>query len=530
MKKALAMLLAALMLVGASGCSKKPTSSSQNPNSSGSQATTVDQKWYDEEGNIHVYASSTQTITSLDWMDCNDGQAFQIIYFMTHTPLIGTDHEGHYGSEYGVGAAESYEFTEDGKEWTFHIRKGMTFNNGEVCDANDVVATLQRCLDYKGQKANLGGVWPYLEKVEKVDDYTVKAYFSETYATPLKNFAQMFILSDTDYAELGDNYFYQGHLFGTGPWQYEDYMDGQFITLSRRNDYWGECDSNVDKFTLYFITEENAVVNGLTSSTLDFVPRLSMDLMSLVEADPDLHQDSGNTYWAYALIGLQCGEQSAFHDPNLRKAFAYCIDRQTIADTIMGGGVALQAWLPEGTLGSDPSLVPIYDVELAKQYVAQSDYDGREIVLFANSPVTNSENIATAICDYARVVGINMKVQVTEQAYTTEVRKTGEYDAYLVTNSSTGDEGPYTITRLQDPGANHNFRNERLDELMPILDNTVDPGERDVIMKEMNKIIYDNCVLVSLFTMDYHYVARNGLEGFRIVPSGYCYTSNIHVS
>lgn len=192
--------------------------------------------------------------------------------------------------------------------------------------------------------------------------------------------------------------------------------------------------------------------------------------------------------------------------------------------------MALQAWLPEGTLGSDPSLVPIYDVELAKQYVAQSDYDGREIVLFANSPVTNSENIATAICDYARVVGINMKVQVTEQAYTTEVRKTGEYDAYLVTNSSTGDEGPYTITRLQDPGANHNFRNERLDELMPILDNTVDPGERDVIMKEMNKIIYDNCVLVSLFTMDYHYVARNGLEGFRIVPSGYCYTSNIHVS
>ncbi len=528
MKKTLAMLLAALMLLSTAACGSNSDPGSAS--SGGGGGTAVDAKWYDEDGNIHVYASSTQTITSLDWMDCNDGQAFQIIYYMTHTPLIGTDHMGNYGSEYGVGAAESYEFSEDGKEWTFHIRKGMTFNNGEVCDANDVAATLQRCLDYKGQKANLGGVWTYLEWVELIDDYTVKAYFSETYATPLQNFSHMFILSDTDYAELGDDYFYKGYLYGTGPWQYEDYMDGQFITLSRRDDYWGECNSNVDKFTLYFITEDNAIVNGLTSGTLDLAPRLSMDLMSLVEADPDLYHDSGDTHWSYALVGLQCGEQSAFHDLNLRKAFAYCIDRQTIADTIMGGGVALQSWLPEGTVGYDPALVPVYDVELAKEYVEKSDYDGREIVLLANSPVTNAENIATALCDYARNVGINMSVRVTEQAYTTEVRKTGEYDAYLVTNSSTGDEGAYTISRMEDPGANHNFRDARMDELLPILETTVDPVKRDTILKEINKIIYDNCVLVSLFTMDYQYAARKGLEGFYIAPSGYCFTSDIRVS
>ena len=528
MRRLLSLALALVMVIGMTGCGD--TGSGEGTD--GSVEQTGMSKWLDEDGKVHVYASVTQTLTSLDWMDCNNGNAFNCVFFMIATPLIGSDHNGNYdenAENYSPGVAERYEYTEDGKEWTFYLRKGITFNNGEVCNADDVVATLERVIKYKGQKQNLGGLWTYLDRVEKIDDYTVKAYFTETYGTPHKSMCEMFILSDTDYAELGEDYFYEGYLYGTGAWQFEDYMDGQYVTLSRRDDYWGENDSNVDRFTLYFVTEENAVVNGLTSGTIDFTPRLSSDLLDLVHADGDLEEASAETYGSYAMIGLQCGDYSPFHDINLRKAFSYCIDRQMIADTIMGGGVALQQWIPQGSLGYDETLVPIYDVELAKEYMAKSDYSGEEIVLYANSPVNNAENIATAICDYARAVGINMSLQITEQAYTTEVRNTGEYDAYLVTNSSTGDVGPYTITRLSHPGANHNFYNDRLDELLEELELTIDLDKRDEIEREINQIIYDNCVLVSLFTMDYHYVARKGLSGWYIPYSGYFYCENIRV-
>lgn len=535
-RRGLSFLLALSMALTVTACSsqggKSGGSSTADPITGGVGASQLDQKWYDDDGKIHVYASCTQTITSLDWMDCNNGNAFQCIFHMIGTPLIGTDHAGNYGPEYGEGITEAYEVNDDATEWTFHIRQGVTFNNGEACDADDVVCTLNRILEYKGQKENLGGVWMYLDKVEKVDQSTVKAYFTETYGTPLTQFGEMFIISDTDYAKLGEDYFYGGHLYGTGAWEFEDYMDGQFISLSRRDNYWGENDSNVDRFTLYFITEENAIINGLTSGTIDFTPRLSGDLTSLVDADPDLHQESANTYGSYALVGLQCGGQSPFHDSNLRKAFAYCIDRQMIADTIMGGGAALQQWIPEGSRGHIYNdCEPIYDPELAKQLVEQSDYNGEEIVLFANSPVNNAENIAVALCDYAKAVGINMSVQITEQAYTTEVRKTGKYDAYLVTNTSYGDEGSYTYSRLVHPGgANHNFNDPHLQELLERIPSTFQIEEREKLMAEINQIVYDNCVLVSLFTMDYHYGCRNGLTGWEIPFTGYFYCDQIRVS
>lgn len=531
-RRGLSFLLALSMALIVTACSRQGGSSTAGPITGGVGASQLDQKWYDDDGKIHVYASCTQTITSLDWMDCNNGNAFQCIFHMIGTPLIGTDHAGNYGPEYGEGITEAYEVNDDATEWTFHIRQGITFNNGEACDADDVVCTLNRILEYKGQKENLGGVWMYLDKVEKVDQSTVKAYFTETYGTPLTQFGEMFIISDTDYAKLGEDYFYGGHLYGTGAWEFEDYMDGQFISLNRRDNYWGENNSNVDRFTLYFITEENAIINGLTSGTIDFTPRLSGDLTSLVDADPDLHQESANTYGSYALVGLQCGGQSPFHDSNLRKAFAYCIDRQMIADTIMGGGAALQQWIPEGSRGHIYNgCEPIYDPELAKQLVEQSDYNGEEIVLFANSPVNNAENIAVALCDYAKAVGINMSVQITEQAYTTEVRKTGKYDAYLVTNTSYGDEGSYTYSRLVHPGgANHNFNDPHLQELLERIPSTFQIEEREKLMAEINQIVYDNCVLVSLFTMDYHYGCRNGLTGWEIPFTGYFYCDQIRVS
>lgn len=486
----------------------------------------------DSKGRVEVVAANTQSLTSLDFMDGADGGMVQCMWDMIYDTLV--DDADRLG-DYQPRLATSWSHSDDYKTWIFQLREGVTFHNGDTFDAGDVAATMQRIIDNKGKLKRITGVWTYLESYDVLSKYEIRLNFSQSYGTPMKDFAFMPILSEQGYAKLGNKYFTDGHLTGTGKWIFEDFLDGQFIRVRRNDNYWDKSwSTNVDVFTLRFITEASSITSGLLSGEIDAMARIDSDQARLLSADPSLILGKTESS-SFIFVGFQCGEDtpSPFKDEKIRKAFSYCIDRQAIADNILGGGEAMAWWFPKPLAGYR-DVEPIYDVECAKKLLAESSYKGEEILIYVNTVATAGESIMLAVCDMANAIGFNCRIQMGDQAFLTQVRTSPNYTAYAVTGSGYVDYGNDTYMKWVNTEKNRGYYNQYSDPVFAAkleeMQATLDPADRDRIQAEVAQMMFDACVpAVPILRYDFNTCIRSGLKGVEFPPSGYYYFNEIYI-
>lgn len=539
MKKSLKMIslfLAVALLLCVPGCGgKEDDSGSPAPGGSTAQQPSADGAvdWHrDEQGRIEVVAANTQSLTSLDFMDGADGGMVQCMWDMIYDTLVDdATHEG----DYQPRLATSWEHNDDSTEWTFHLREGVKFHNGNPFDAKDVACTMQRLMDKKGVLKRITGLWTYLDSYEVVDDYTIKLHFSQTYGTPMKDFSFMPMLDAEAYEELGDAYFHEGYLYGTGAWKFEEFVDGQYIRVVRNDSYWDpDWSSNVDVFTLRFITESSSMTSGLLSGEIDAVARIDSDQASLLKADSSLDVDL-NDSTSFIFVGFQCGEDtpSPFKEENVRKAFSYAIDRQSIADNILGGGEAMQWWFPKGISGYR-EVETVYDPELAKQLLADSSYQGEELLFYVNTVATAGESIMLAVCDMVNAVGFNCKIQMGDQAFLTQVRTSPDYIGYCVTGTAFVDYGNDTYMKWVNTEENKGYYNQYADPdfaaMLEEMQATSDLEARDKIQADIAQHMYDHCApAVPILRYAFNTCVRKGLQNVEFPPCGYYYYHDVYI-
>ncbi len=541
--KILSFALALVFVLSVVGCKATPAATSE-PAASGTEAKPADDvaaapaqaenvEWHrDANGGIEVVAANTQSLTSLDFMDGADGGMVQCMWDMIYGKLVDdADHNG----DYQPGLATSWEYNEDYTDWTFKLREGVTFHSGNPFTSTDVAATMQRIIDNKGKLKRITGLWSFLDSYEVVDDYTIKLHFSKTYGTPFKDLSTMPILDGKAYAELGDKYFTDGHLYGTGRWVFKEFVDGQYIRVTRNDNFWDPSwTTNVDTFTLRFITEASSITSGLLSGEIDAVARVDRDQAGLLEADKALTVGTTKST-SFIFLGFQCGEntKSPFKEANVRKAFSYAIDRQALCDSILGGGTAMMWWFPEGISGYRDEEI-IYDVEKAKALLADSSYNGEEILIYVNTVATGGESIMLAVCDMARQVGFNCKIQMGDQAFMSALRTNDEYIAYCVTGTAFVDYGNDTyqkwVNKDDNKGYWNCYDNPEFAALLEEMQTTADLEKRDEVQAKIAQIMYDEQAPgVPLLRYDFFTCVRNGLQNVEFPPSGYYYYDEIYI-
>lgn len=501
----------------------KPTDAELQNAVSGAQHLSA----FTRNGKVVVNAACTQNITSLDTMQGQSGGQTMCMWDMIYERLLTCDENGD-----PIGQlATKWETNDDYTEWTFWLREGVYFHNGELFDAYDVEATMNRAIAGQGTYSQVTGLWSVMDHVEVIDNYTVKIFFSSTYATPYDSWClTMPILEDKALSELGDSYFFDGYCYGTGKWKFKEFVDGAYISVTRNDNYWGGNTSNVDEFSLYFITEGSAIVTGMLSGEIDACNRLGADLMSMYDGYNEISLGKVSTN-SIVFVGLQCGEGHPFNDVNVRKAFSYAIDRQLIADAIMGGGNGIASWIPVGAYGYSDEFEPIYDPAQAKELLENSSYKGEEIIIYVNTAVTNGEAMMLTVADMANAIGFNIKLQMVEQAFVTDVRSTGEYDAYVVTCSwNSKDVGPTYKSRFGNPGHHHNYDNQELYDLIEEIQTASGTEKRTEILYNIQKIMFDEVApAVPILTMQYNNAVREGLAGYRFDQYGMYYYTDIYI-
>ncbi|MDO6964551.1 ABC transporter substrate-binding protein [Rhizobium alvei] len=239
---------------------------------------------------------------------------------------------------YHPGLAESWEEAPDGMAWTFHLKKGVTFHNGEPFNANTVAKWLE--LFKKSENAYMTEA---VAKVEVVDDSTVKLVMSRPEPNLIYNFSSTFmsVIEPKSFEALGDNYGVT-EVYGTGPFKLESFEIGKETVLVRNDDYkWGsplaknQGPAKIAKLTIREISEDSTAFLELKTGGVDLLFSVPSDLLNEVKAETSLTvltRPGQDVY--YMPINVT---KEPFTDIKVREAVSKAINQKEILASVFGG-------------------------------------------------------------------------------------------------------------------------------------------------------------------------------------------------
>lgn len=346
--------------------------------------------------------------------------------------------------------AESWDISTDGLQYTFHLRQGVKFHNGNDFTAEDVAYTFHRLLtveggvnsefidQVKGANELLEGTADTLEGLEVVDDYTVKITLKEPYAAFLACISSPGVsIYDSEATEAaGDQFGLDPAVtVGTGPFIFTSWTLNDQIVMTKNDNYWKGATALpgvVVKIIPDTETQTMMFENGeLDIIDLDFVTDA---IDRFVATYPDQIIEGNRVGITYLTMNQNI---EPLNNVQVRKAVQMAIDKQTILDALYGGrGQVEYGIFPHGLIGFNPDqeVIP-YDPEAAKALLAEAGYaDGFTMELSADSSASDTVTMALEIIkEQLAEVGINAEIKNYDQATWLDTRKAGELGSFLAT-------------------------------------------------------------------------------------------------
>lgn len=330
--------------------------------------------------------------------------------------------------------AESYDVSEDGLTYTFHLRQGVKFQNGEEMTAADVQKTFEL-----GAAGPLGAnLFINFESCDIVDDYTVEIHLSSAYAAFPYGVASRIggIICKSYYDEVGEDGYYEAPV-GTGPYKFVEYVKGDHTTLEANEDYWRGAPA-IKNVVIQTVADASTQILGLQNGDYDVVRDPAIDVCLSLNDDPTVKWDKENSVGRVTMY-MNSWDAGPGKDINFRKAIQAAINKDDVNEAMYGGeGDILDIDVCASYGGCpDPGTyeVPKYDVEAAKQYLADSSYNGEEWKILVQSG-TRYEIGAKVIQAQLMSVGINCVLDAKDNATYREEYMDRTWQAIIADNLS----------------------------------------------------------------------------------------------
>ena len=326
------------------------------------------------------------------------------------------------------GLAHSWELSEDGKCYTFHLRKGVKFHNGYDFTAEDVKFTFD-----KGFEGPLGSaLFVNYDRCEIVDDYTVNIYLTEPYAAFLYGVASRLggICSKDYYEEVGDEGYLEAPV-GTGPYRFAGAVSGEKVVLEANEDYW-RGEPAIQEVTIEIVPDVSTQILGLENGDYDVVRNPAIDTCVRLNGKPGLDWDCTDSTARITLYLAAWGGR-ACEDKNLRKAIQAGMNKDEInLGTNSGYAKVLDIDMCPmyGGYPTQGIETVSYDRDKAIEYLKQSSYDGEPFEILCKSGTT-FETAAKIIQYQLMDIGIDAKIIAVDNMTYTDLDAGGNFDAVI---------------------------------------------------------------------------------------------------
>jgi peptide/nickel transport system substrate-binding protein len=341
--------------------------------------------------------------------------------------LVRTDPKGSDKIEGAI--ADKWEVSDDGKSYTFHIRPGIKFSNGQPVTAEDVKFSLDRFGDPKINQT-LAAVAVGYKSSTVIDDETVRVDLTNPVPAFLYNISIFpgFIVPKNLVEKQGDAFFKKP--VGTGPFMVQELARGSHLTLVRNPNYWESGKPYLDKVRFDFATDSNSRLLALKdgqSQIVDGVPFSQVD--SLKNSDDLIVQTAKVPYFVALWFNHK---RPPLADLHVRQAMQYALNREEINQTIFRGvGTIPNSVLQQLKYDAPPSEVPPYPFDLAKakETIAKSKFpDGFPISLKYPAGYDYYKQLGLYLQNAWSQIGIKVKLIEADQSSLTDSFYKGDYD------------------------------------------------------------------------------------------------------
>ena len=417
--------------------------------------------------------------------------------------------------------AKSWEVSEDGKLYTFHLRDDVTFCSGKKFTAADVKATIDRWLNLdKGVVKNRAGD---VKEVRAVDDYTVEYELEQPYSELLYQMTQHFhtIINVDQVNELGDDFGVKG-FDGTGPYCFESWEPRNELVMTKHDAYtWGPAfyetqgPAKVDKVVWKIVPEENNVVAGIQTGQGDVTQYLPYWSIDQLEANPQISVTQPPFYFWTFYIGFKITRDNV-SDVKVRQAINLAVDQKALAEgPFFGKAEPATAYVHPGTLdyseeAIDESLFG-YDPEKAATLLDEAGWkmgddgfrykDGKKLELVTYSFTNIWRQLTEAVQGDLRKVGIDMQVELFDATVVWGKLKTQDFDMYTMSYPyvSAGDALNLYFPSANMPSPNRmNWDDKETDQWLFEARGALNDADRAAAYAKVEKKVHDAVVWIPL--------------------------------
>ena len=424
--------------------------------------------------------------------------------------------------------ASEVEVSDDGLVYTFTLRDGVKFHNGDTVDLDDVIYSIQRCKDDPKVNPQTSTGLQCIASLEKDGDNKLVMTLTEPNTELMSLLTLAIIPADYDQQDTAP--------IGTGPYKYVSRTAQESVELEKFADYWG-TPANIDKVTYKINEKAEGLIMGLESGALDLVSHLSSTQVAELNKDNfNIEQGTMNLVQALYLNN----EVAPFDNELVRQALCYAIDRQGILDMAFDGyGFLIGSNVfPAFTKYFDDSLTNYYTLETpeagkekAKELLAEAGYpDGFDMTITVPSNYTPHCDTAEVIAEQLKEVGINATLNKVEwETWVSDTYAGRNFQSTVI--GLTADpltarsllERFTTGQRVEDKEGNRgnnfiNYNNEEYDALFDQAIKTYDDEEQTKIYKEMEKNLTEHAASVYIQDMADMVAVRKGLTGLTFYP------------
>ena len=452
-KRILPLLLTAAMVAGLAGCGSsaaKETTAASDNNQTTAESTEAGSTTGEKILKVQVGPDPETVDPALN--SAVDGGNMILHAF---EGLLTLDENG----QLKEGQAESWETSEDGLTWTFHLRDGLKWSDGTDLTAKDFVYSWQRVCDpnvaapyaetvlgmVKGYDEAVAGDITKLD-VQAPDEKTVVVNLAHpcSYFGELAAFATLNPVQQATVEANGDAWATSADTYiSNGPFMMTEWVPGSHITFSKNPNYWNAEAIKLDKLEFELIEDSNAAYSAYTSGEVDMIKDVPTEEIPSLQGNKEFHVDPIiGTY--YVSLNLQ---KEYFQDARVRKALSLAIDRNYVANTLMQGTYSpASAIVGPGWLDTDGSSfaenanggTPYIDndnfdanLEEAKKLLAEAGYpngEGFPQIEYTTNDAGYHKVVAEYLQQAWAAIGIDLKVNIVEWASFTPMRRNGEFD------------------------------------------------------------------------------------------------------
>jgi ABC-type transport system substrate-binding protein len=440
--------------------------------------------------------------------------------------------------------AESWEISDDGLEYTFTIRSGVTFHSGKPLTAADIAFSLNRAVDpdvrseyafflgvIDGFDAVSDGTAETLSGVEAVDDSTLVIRLSRPagYLPSLLTLWPYWAVDGESIEANGDDWVNPPNVNGTGSYRLVGQtVDAEYV-FQANPDFWGGAPA-IDCVVVTVVPESATALARYEAGELDVIRNLSPASYRLVLDDPELSEQLGTASLLRTTWLNMRNDQPPFDDPAVRQAFNLAVDRDAIVEIALGGlGTPASTFLPPGlpgNLAADRPAIGV-DPEEAQRILAEAGFpDGEGFP--ATTLYYNSRDDFQAVAELVQAqlsanLGIDIELAPTPgPAYNDLLNDPEARPAFSMYSFGLDYPDPqemqeYLVQSQPNGFANYgNFSNPEVDALITQANATNDPAERYALASQVETIFLDSWAVVPLYHPLATWLARPEVVGFEV--------------